>query len=232
MTYRQEYSASAAGDLTALLQQIQQVSAAHASALGHSWEALNQKGLFWAIIRHRLELRRLPAAGETVILETWPIPTSRTCYPRATAGYSQNGDLLFCSTALWVLMDKHTRAMVLPGKSGVAVEGTLTGLEAQAPGSLPPVTGAQCRPLTVSPGQLDENGHINNARYLDFLLPLIPADRTPKTVTLCYLAEAREGQELTLSWIAGQEELLAEIHRERTDVSGKKDRIFGAKLEF
>ena len=86
----------------------------HCTALSLDWETMASRGLFWAIIRHRVQISRLPKIGETVTVETWPMPTTRSAFPRATAAYDAQGKELFRCISLWVLMDIQTRAMVLP----------------------------------------------------------------------------------------------------------------------
>ena len=51
-----------------LLYFTQEVSGQHAALLGADWETLAEKKLFWAIIRHRVEITRLPGPGETIKL--------------------------------------------------------------------------------------------------------------------------------------------------------------------
>ena len=121
-----------------LLYFAQDIAGKHAGLIGADWDTLNEKNLFWAIIRHHIQINRLPVSGETITLETWPMPTTRVAYPRATVGYDQAGNVLFRTAAVWVLMNSQTRAMVLPGKSGVTVDGILCGNELARPGSLTP----------------------------------------------------------------------------------------------
>ena len=94
--------------------------------------------LYWVITRQQVQITRLPASGETITLETWPMPTTRVAYPRSTIAYDQQGNELFRSISLWVLMDPESRAMVLPGKSGVLVEGALRGNELSVPRAILP----------------------------------------------------------------------------------------------
>ena len=61
-----------------LLYYLQEVAGIHGSALGASFEALAERGLFWAIIRQKVQITRLPMAGETIRLETWAMPATRT----------------------------------------------------------------------------------------------------------------------------------------------------------
>ena len=101
----------------------QEVAGKHSELLGAGFDDLAQKGIFWAVIRQKVQITRLPVGGETITLETWPMPTTRVAYPRSTVAYDENGNECFRAISLWVLMDMDKRSMILPGKSGVTLEG-------------------------------------------------------------------------------------------------------------
>mgnify|MGYP002514222349 CR=1 FL=1 len=107
----------------------QEVAGRHFDRISMDYDALAQKGMIWAIIRQKVQITRLPREHETITIETWPMPTTRTAYPRSIVALDKNGQELFRAISLWVLMDTETRAMVLPGKSGVDVEGMGTLME-------------------------------------------------------------------------------------------------------
>lgn len=210
----------------------QQIAGQHCDILGVNQDFLDQKGLFWAIIRNQLTIHRLPTAGQTITLETWPMPTTRTAYPRATAAYDEAGKCLFACHSLWILMDFQTRAMVLPGKSGVEVAGIERPDAPAAPRSLSPTEQTHCSRRQVTAADLDRNNHMNNARYLDWVDAILPPNcPTPKGATLCYLNEARVGQMLDVCWNdRDPSQIFVDIRRPNAD--GSHDRIFSAKLEF
>ena len=220
-----------------LLALAQEVAGAHFALLNAHKESLEEKGLFWAVIRHRVEIARLPGPGETITLETWPMPTTRVAYPRATVAYDGEGRVVFRSVSLWVLMDTDTRAMVLPGKSGVSVEGILRGDESAAPGSLAPKPLANRQGRRVGYTELDGNGHVNNTRYLDWIDDLqssaFHSAHSPKEFTVCYLSEAMEGEALELRWeLLDGGELRAEAQR-TTGVGGSgHERVFSAQVLY
>ena len=202
-----------------------------------SWEEMAEKNLFWAITRQTVSITRLPRAYETITIETWPMPASKVAYPRATVAYDEDGRELFRTTALWVLMDTNTRAMVLPGRSGVVVEGLLTGDELETPASLPPRELAKTVPHQVTEAELDRNQHMNNTRYMDWIDSLLPSDfrmeHPMREFTVCYLSEARKGQSLELCWELNDEQVLSvEVQRPKDDESGKTERIFAAGVVF
>jgi acyl-ACP thioesterase len=163
------------------------------------------------------------------------MPTTRVAYPRAAEGFDGKGNSLFKVISIWVIVDMDTRAMVLPGKSGVDVAGTVLGTELKAPGGLPAGTFTNSGFRTVSYSDLDVNGHMNNTRYLDWVCDLLPSafhrDHPLKAATICYMTEALEGQQLQLSW-SGEETIRVDGSLPQTDVDAGHTRIFSAQLEF
>ncbi len=222
---------------SALLYFIQEAAGRHSSLMALDWESLSKQHLFWAITRNKVQVTRLPVLGETITVETWPMPTTRVAYPRSVVAYNQQGNELFRSISLWVLMDTRTRAMILPGKSGVVVDGTLTGNELTVPHSLIPHPMEQVVQRTVGYTQLDRNGHMNNTCYLDWVLDLLPSAfhelHPVQEFTLCYLSEAREAEQFDLHWeLTDGPVLTVDAHRTETASHRGKDRVFSAELLF
>ena len=217
-----------------ILYYVQDVAGRHFDRISMDYEALAEKGMIWAIIRQKVQITRLPRRGETIRVETWPMPTTRVAYPRSVVAYDESGSEVFRSISIWVLMDITSRNLILPGKSGISVAGTLRGNELTAPNALPARNLIHRRSRTVSFTDLDRNGHMNNTRYLDWIDDLIPSafhqEHDLKELTVCYLSEAREGQTLSMQWGFLENGCLqVDAHR----ISEEKDeRIFSARLLF
>ena len=221
--------------VSSFLRFAQDAAEEHCQLLGTDWDTMAKKRYFWAVIRQRLQITGYPKAGDTVTVKTWPMPTTRVAYPRAAEGFDGEGNSLFKVISIWVIVDMDTRAMVLPGKSGVDVAGTVLGTELKAPGGLPAGTFTNSGFRTVSYSDLDVNGHMNNTRYLDWVCDLLPSafhrDHPLKAATICYMTEALEGQQLQLSW-SGEETIRVDGSLSQTDVDAGHTRIFSAQLEF
>ncbi len=220
--------------LSTLLYFAQEVAGRHFDRILMTYDQLAEKGMFWAIIRQRVRITRLPVSGETIRVETWPMPNTRVAFPRCVAAYDSEGNELFQVLSLWVLMDVNTRSMILPGRSGIALPGTVRGFELPAPGSLPAKQLLNHRTRTVCFTDLDRNGHMNNTKYLDWIADLLPSDfhaqHSPLEFTVCYMSEAREGQELTMSWEFSQDGCLnLDAQRLQGD---KMERIFSARVQY
>ena len=217
-----------------ILLMIQEVAGKHCTALSVDYDTLAKRRMFWAVTRHRVQVSRMPRLGETIRVETWPMPTTRVAYPRSVVAYDAAGNECFRAISLWVLMNLDTRSMILPGKSGISVVGSLRGLELPSPGSLALMDHTQTRQRQVCFTDLDRNGHMNNTRYLDWVSDLLPSafhqGHEVKEFTICYHAEAREGQVLGLSWDFPQEDCL-QVDARRTDTE-KEERVFSARLLY
>lgn len=212
----------------------QEAAGRHSALLGTDRDSLEDRNLFWAVTRTRVQITRLPRTGEQVRLQTWPMPATRVAFPRSVIALDSGGRELFRCISLWVLMDRTSRAMVLPGKSGIRVEGLTRGDELAAPGSLMPRDLDSSAARIVRFTDLDVNGHMNNARYFDWIYDLLPAafhEAHPiREFTIVYASEALEGQELTLSWQILEDGAM-QVEGTRTD-DGGSHRVFAAKLQF
>lgn len=221
---------------SALLYFVQETAGSQCDLMNLDWDTLSKKHLFWAIIRHRVQITRMPMKGETITVETWPMPTTKVAYPRSVVAYDSKGNEIFRTISIWVLMNPETRAMVLPGKSGVEISGILRGTELPAPNSLIPVSLSARQTRQVCFSDLDINGHMNNTKYLDWIGDLLPSSfhgsNVPKEFLLCYIAEAREGDQLTLKWEMEDASTLR-VDAFRTLENEEEDhRIFSASIRY
>ena len=223
--------------LSSLLYYCQEAAGDHCKLLGLDWDSLAKKDLFWALIRTRVEITRLPKAGQTITVKTWPMVTTRVAFPRAFEALDQQGQLLFRCTSLWVLMNKESRQMLLPGKSGVNLDGVILGTEPASPGSLLPIHAEASAERQVSAEDLDRNGHMNNTRYMDWvwehLATQFPGISHPKAFVACYLSEALPAQNLQISHRCEENgSIITELTRQHFEGDPKPERIFAAKVDF
>ena len=213
-----------------LLYFVQEAAGQHCALLAVDHDTLSHKHLFWAVTRNRVQITRLPRLGEKVFVETWPMPTTRVAYPRSVVAYDEKGMELFRSISLWVLMDDRTRAMILPGKSGITVDGTLTGTELTVPRAIATRPMGGFKVCNVGYSLLDRNGHMNNTRYMDWVDDLLDSEfhreHPAQEFTVCYLNEAREGDEITLSYELSDGPVLT------VDATRGEERIFSAQILY
>ena len=95
----------------------------------------------------------------------------------------------------------------------------------------------ECESRCVRYSDLDINGHMNNCRYLDWVMDLLPSEfyqhHQPQEITLCYMTEIREKEEMQLHWELSDGPVLTvdAVRPEDNNVRGGS-RIFSAKIDF
>lgn len=215
---------------SAIFYYCQEAAGGHCKRLALDWDTLAQRHMFWAVIRQRVEITRLPRLGETITLKTWPMPATRTAYPRSTVAYDSDGNEVFRAIGVWVLMDTVNRSMILPAKSGVTLDGLLDGKELAIPGGLMPKPWENTGTRTVQYSELDRNGHMNNTRYLDWVEDLLGSgfhkDQELRECTVCYVSEAKEGETLRLNWQQAGDAVRVDGYRQ------ENQRVFSAQAVY
>lgn len=214
-----------------LLEVLQEAAGDHAQALGVGRDRLESQDLFWAVVRQTVEIQRLPCMGETLVTETWPGPPSRTAFPRYLAGRTEKGEPLFRAVALWLFMNRHSRAMVLPEASGIHVPSLLRGGELTNPAGIASRDYPNVEKRTVRYSELDCNGHLSNTKYLNWMDDLLPSafhrDNCLSRLHICYQNEALEGQEIALNWALEGNLLSLEGRRDQAP-----HRVFALRVQY
>ena len=186
------------GDLFRLMQK---VSGDHSTLLGYSEQKMEELGVMWVIIRHGVQVQRWPRAGEEILAKTWPGPTRHGMCPRFYRLESREGEVLITGCAIWSVVARESRKMVIPAARGVDFPAMVTGLETRRPGAPVKLETTEHSAYTVSHEVLDENRHMNNTRYYDLAEELLGTrGRELELALVEYVNEALEGDTLQLRW--------------------------------
>lgn len=173
----------AVGNVTpgALARIMQHMTEAHMDEAGLGYQHLREKGLLWFIVWTSIQIEESPKQGESCIVRTWPGELKLGMYARRYAFYTKDGKELLKTSSLFMMIDETTRKMVppdeLPGElAEVVVEGQL-GLPKQRI-KFPELPLTQTH--TVADYEIDKNGHVNNAYYLDWAYDLLNTEYVGK----------------------------------------------------
>ena len=74
-----------------ILYYVQEVAGKHFDLIAMDYDQLAERGMIWAIIRQRVQISRIPTRGETIRVETWPMPNTRVAFPRSVIAYDAEG---------------------------------------------------------------------------------------------------------------------------------------------
>lgn len=180
--------------------------AAHFDAGRRGWgySEMISRNLAWVLIRVRIEVNRMPGWEEEVILKTWPKTMDGVMAYRDFELFDPSGQILAAGSTVWTLIDLVSRRPVR--MSGPEYDtGKLAGISAisNKPGKIAwPADLVVVNRLQARYSQLDMNLHVNNARYLEWVINEVPMDmllnQDIKTIEVNFLSEVKANDELEI----------------------------------
>ena len=177
----------------------------HAEQLGVGYERLQAENRAWVLSRLLVEVTRYPSWAEIVCVHTWPCLSKSVFAMRDFEILDLQGRKLVAGASAWLLLDTETKRpqrvdkliqeIQIPFRDRRALTHEPKKLNACAADA----AGIQ---FNVSYSDIDVNGHVNNSRYIGWLMDAQPIDlhrkSTVKSLEMNYLSEAIAGDKLSL----------------------------------
>ena len=198
----------------AILDIFQDVATVQANDMGIGRDDMSKHGVFWAVVRTKLEIVRMPEHFQVVTVRTWPHTPTRFSFLRDFTMRDEEGELLVKATSEWVLMDVETRKFV-------SILDYIRGYddldEARAfdrkPRKIPDFQEGNRPVVTVVPSysDIDLNGHVNNAVYATYAIDALnpDADIAMKTFQVDYRYEVLPGVPLQVHTLVEDDRVLS-----------------------
>jgi medium-chain acyl-[acyl-carrier-protein] hydrolase len=185
------------------LRYMQDVAWRHSSEAGFDREWYRAHGLLWLVRALELEVRSAVHPGQDLLVTTAVIGWRRVwARRRSEARLPGSADPIASASIDWVLLDHRGRPSAVPQEIRDVFA---DGLEPFQPVrvSVPRhPRGSASQSFTVSSVDLDPMGHMNNARYLDYLADAWGEDnarsRLPRSYAVEYVRPAEPEARMVL----------------------------------
>lgn len=163
-----------------ILHYLEDAAISHSEAVGKGVKDLKSKNQAWILNQWQLQMIRYPVLGEKVLLETWSAGFERFYGTRDFLVRDKDQEIIGRATSLWVFYNTESkRPSRIPSDFQEAY-----GVEAlraikEPLGQL--LTGESVQEenqqiFKVRRSDIDTNGHVNNANYLQWMLEAVPED--------------------------------------------------------
>jgi len=188
-----------------LFHYFQEIAGNHTVHLGIGYEVLKKLGYVWVLSRARIRIYRLPVWGERGTVETWHVKTDGLMYLRDFRMRDARGDVLLDAATGWLLVDTVSFRPHLSDALPIPLTVNDRGRALDEPlRKLIPVRGIQpVYERSVRLSDIDVNGHVNNARYLEWIFDCYDgafvASRLPVLLQVNYVGETKLGDTVVLS---------------------------------
>lgn len=184
---------------------LQEAASIHAEKLGFSKKNFQHLNLTWVMTRMHVRLQCYPEWSDDVTILTFPHGMRKLKAYRDFILTSSNGSPIGTATSEWMVMDVKTR------KAGRLPEFVETGSNTvrepvfkEAPFSRLSFdrNNSQIieKQFSVQHAHVDLNGHVNNVRYLEWMMecaPEIDSGLRVSDMEVVYRAEAKHGDTVT-----------------------------------
>jgi acyl-ACP thioesterase len=171
----------------------------HADTLGFSVPQMFKRGLTWMLSRFFIQIHSYPRWRDELIIQTWPSGVERFFALRDFTIFNRQKKVVGAATSAWVIIDLKLRRPLPAAKLFNNQDILLEHRSSKAlPDKLPPVARSQKeQDFNVRYSDLDLNGHVTSASYIDWLLEIIPAavrkENLLKELELNFISEAMYG---------------------------------------
>ncbi|GHU74034.1 acyl-ACP thioesterase [Clostridia bacterium] len=175
----------------------QWIASEHCEAIrcGHETDLPNST--LWILYGAHTEWTATVRAGDRLTLASVPTMTAHGMYQRSTVVTAADGKPVASHVGYWTLMDRATRKRV----RNELIE--QRHIDAQVKQWFRPIPferlDAPDEPWAYTPGEIDidENGHVNNARYIHWLSVAMGSPSGISTLDVWYSSEIMPGENIT-----------------------------------
>ena len=188
--------------LSSFFKMMQDVSTEHAEVLGIGKSNTIDKGLFWVITRIELEILRAPKYLEEVVLKTYPGDDLRFIFPRYFLMEDNKGNPLIRASSTWMVLNRETHNVCLNPFNGFKAPIEHYEGELHLPQKVKVGEASLIEKRKVRYSDIDLNGHLNNTKYIDYIIDLHDSDFYKENrishFLINYEKELKDNDELSL----------------------------------
>jgi len=220
--------------MTTICNFLQETAWRNAEHLGFGYTDLDKNNRIWVVLRWLIRMEKYPRWRDEIVIETWPRPPERLFALRDYEIKSMDGEILGAASSTWLVVDSKTHRPQKPDFLSDALHLTTNRLalgENADNINIPDGMDLKQSHL-VKISEIDNYGHVNNARYVEWVLNLFDQEflehRSIKEFQINFLGEATFNQAIELFLKKGSEEEYIVVATRTED----QKNIFSAKLTF
>lgn len=162
----------------AILNYLEETAGCHSEDVGCGLDQLKESGVAWILNRWNLVMDRYPVWNDRIVVETWSSGLDRFYANREFLLKDQTGRIIGKASSLWIYLNMEKKRPVrIPAEFG-DIYGVNSKKVMDTPFEDFSLAGTleYEKEFFVRKCDIDTNNHVNNARYLEWLLEAVPEE--------------------------------------------------------
>ncbi|WFA09373.1 acyl-ACP thioesterase domain-containing protein [Tissierella sp. Yu-01] len=201
-----------------LLSYMGETSSLHSDFLGVGIEALVKHNVVWMLNRWRVRFYKYPKALDKVTIGTWSSGINRFYATREFVIYDEDNEKVVEATTQWVFLDTLKKRPIRVPQELSQIYGTVVEKNLHDfydfKDEFSTTSGID---FHVRKSDIDYNHHVNNVKYLNWMLEAIPSDIDDKyklyELDIQYKKEIKLGSTINSSLTENREENFTYLHK-------------------
>ncbi|MDE5867812.1 MAG: hypothetical protein K2H02_02600 [Anaeroplasmataceae bacterium] len=188
----------------AILDIFQDIASTHATELGIGYEVIKKRNFAWIVMYQQFEIKKVPGFAEHIKISSWPKPKGRLEFGRELLIQNSQGETLVQGISTWVVLDMQSLNLVRASEielNGIYEEYTNYPDKPKRKLNLSKELITDSFNYQVTYDDLDHNGHMNNAKYINIIFNHYPLYGTKKYIykaEIAYIKEAKYQDVMTI----------------------------------
>lgn len=163
--------------LPSFFKMMQDIATEHAEVLNIGKANTIDKNLYWVITRIELDILKMPKYLQNVVLKTYPGDDMRFIFPRYFQLEDEKGNILIKASSTWMVLSRETHKICLNPFNGFKAPTEHLKDEQPLPNKClldDNLSLVETRKVRYS--DIDLNGHLNNTKYIDYIVDIHDSD--------------------------------------------------------
>ena len=221
---------------TTILNYLQETAITHSESLGYGLDKLKEDNLGWVLSRWHIEMDKFPFWGDKIIIETWTSGFNRFYATREFYLKDEKENIIGRATTLWVFLDiVRKRPKRVPVEIGEvygcnpkrALDKEFTNLTSIE-------NSDREIDFYVRQSDIDTNNHVNNIKYVEWILESIPVEVLENyrlySLEVEYKKETRYGETVIAKSINVEGKDLLELNHSIVNKDTENDLTLGKTI--
>ena len=190
--------------VTSLMNYFGDVATKQSEDIGGGIDYLKQEGIAWVLYKWDIHINKYPHYGEKISVETRPYSFRKFYGYRIFKVLDDKGNVIASANSIWLLIDKEKRKVIRITEDMYKMYGV-------AENEIKPLIIKKIKlpeqfdiekSFDVRYSDIDTNRHVNNVKYVDWIVETIPLDIvlnfTIKNLNITYEKEALYGEKIKI----------------------------------